>query len=422
MAASRPAFAAPPSRPAGRGARLRLGRYAARAGGAASRRLGGGSGTVIAGRILRAVAPSAVADLSAGREVVLVSGTNGKTSITALVVAALGDERSVDSNRNGANTPVGVAGTLAGTDASRLVLEIDEGWLPWAVRETRPVAVVLSNLSRDQLSRHHEVGALAGKWRSGLAGVPLVVANADDPHTVWPALTARRQVWVAAGGAWTADSLVCPACGARCLRTGPQWWCESCDLSRPQPDWWLEDGVLVSGTERAPLRLDLPGRFNLANAAIAAATARAAAGVDLAAAVRRMGEVRSVAGRYERTRLRGHDLRIMLAKNPAGWLELLDMMAGDSHPVVLAFNADGVDGRDPSWLYDVSFASLRDRRVVVQGRRATDLLVRLELDGVPARSVRGPLSAALWELPSGRVDVIGNYTAFQSALKEVRRG
>jgi lipid II isoglutaminyl synthase (glutamine-hydrolysing) len=132
--------------------------------------------------------------------------------------------------------------------------------------------------------------------------------------------------------------------------------------------------------------------------------------------------VHSVAGRFERVRFRGHDLRILLAKNPAGWLELLDLMAAERHPVVLLFNADGVDGRDPSWLYDVSFAPLRGRLVVVQGRRATDLLVRLELDGVEARLVRGSLASALWELPAGRVDVVGNYTAFQGALKEVRRG
>jgi hypothetical protein len=112
----------------------------------------------------------------------------------------------------------------------------------------------------------------------------------------------------------------------------------------------------------------------------------------------------------------------MLAKNPAGWLELLALMTSDGHPVVLLFNADGVDGRDPSWLYDVSFAVLRGREVVVQGRRATDLLVRLELDGVPARQVKGPLRAALDGLPAGRVDVIGNYTAFRAASAELHHG
>jgi hypothetical protein len=112
----------------------------------------------------------------------------------------------------------------------------------------------------------------------------------------------------------------------------------------------------------------------------------------------------------------------MLAKNPAGWLELLDLMAPDRHPVVLLFNADGVDGRDPSWLYDVSFAALDGREVVVQGHRAADLLVRLELDGVAARRVPGPVSAALAALPPGRVDVVGNYTAFRRALGELHHG
>jgi UDP-N-acetylmuramyl tripeptide synthase len=411
-----------PERRAALGGRVRLARYAARAAAATSRRLRGGSGTVVAGRILQAAAPAAVRTLSADRDVTLVSGTNGKTSITALTVAALASASPVGSNRDGANTAMGLAGTLASTDASRLVLEVDEGWLPWAVRETGAGTVVLSNLSRDQLSRHHEVGALSTSWRAGLAGVPLVVANADDPDVVWPALAARQQVWVAAGGRWTADSLVCPACGGRCRQAGSRWGCHSCGLRRPRPDWWLEDDVLCHDDARIPVRLDLPGRFNLANAALALATAHATGGVGLEAAIGRLRDVHSVAGRYERLRFRGHDLRILLAKNPAGWLELLDLMAPDRYPVVLLFNSNGVDGRDPSWLYDVSFAPLRGRSVVVQGRRATDLLVRLELDDVDARRIRGSLAAALWELPSGRVDVVGNYTAFQGALKEVHRG
>jgi UDP-N-acetylmuramyl tripeptide synthase len=306
------------------------------------------------------------------------------------------------------------------------VLEVDEGWLPWAVRELRPRAAVLSNLSRDQLSRHHEVGALARSWRSALAGVPLVVANADDPAVVRPALAARRQVWVSAGATWTADSLVCPACGDRCRRLPSGWRCASCGLRSPRPDWWLEGDVLCRRDARIPLRLDLPGHFNLANAALALATAEATgavpAGPGVVEAAAHLSDVQSVAGRYERVRFRGHDLRILLAKNPAGWLELLDLMSRDRFPVVLLFNAGGVDGRDPSWLYDVSFAPLRGRTVVVGGRRATDLLVRLELDEVDARLVRGSLAEAVWSLPAGRVDVVGNYTAFQRALKEVHRG
>jgi UDP-N-acetylmuramyl tripeptide synthase len=403
------------------GGRVRLARYAARATAAVSRTVRRGSGTVMGGRVLQAAAPAAVRILAGGRHTTLVTGTNGKTSITALTVAALGGA-GVGSNQDGANTAAGIAGTLATTDARRLVLETDEGWLPWAVRETRPAVVVLANLSRDQLSRHHEVGALAATWRAALAGAPAVVANADDPAVVRAALAARHQVWVGLGSRWHEDSQVCPACGGRCLATTSDWRCTRCSLRRPAPAWWLADDVLHGPGVAVPLRLDLPGHFNRANAALAVVAAVTGSGVGPEEAAARLRDVRSVAGRYELVHFRGHDLRLLLAKNPAGWLELLDVLGEQQGPVLLLFNADGVDGRDPSWLYDVSFASLRGRLVLVQGRRATDLVVRLEHDGVRAEAVAGALADAVWRLPAGQVvDVVGNYTAFRRALREVRR-
>jgi lipid II isoglutaminyl synthase (glutamine-hydrolysing) len=401
--------------------RLSVARNAARVAGAAARRLRGGSGVVIGGRVLLGVEPGSVPAVSRGRDITLVSGTNGKSTTTSFIVAALGKSAQVATNEDGANTAAAVAGLLGSTDARRVVLEVDEDWLPWAVRETSPRAVVLTNLSRDQLTRHHEVRAVAEAWRCGLAGVPLVIANVDDPSVAWSALAARRQVWVAVGAGWTADSLVCPACAGRCIRTGSDWACSSCAFRRPEPQWWLEGDILRSPTARLSLFLDLPGRFNVANAALAVVAAQHLGATSARDAARRLDAVHSVAGRFKRVRLYGHDLRIMLAKNPAGWLELLGVMAPDRHPLVLVLNAEGVDGRDPSWIYDVSFRPLRGRTVVVQGRRATDLLVRLEHDGVAATHVPGPLAAALWKLPAGRVDVVGNYTAFRSAIQEVGR-
>ena len=401
--------------------RLAVARYAALAAGVLSRRLRGGSGLVIGGRVLLTIEPHAVAELSRGRSIVLVSGTNGKSTTTALTVAALGNDTPVATNRDGANTAVAVAGVLGSTSARQVVLEVDEDWLPWAVEQTSPRAVVLTNLSRDQLTRHHEVGAVSSAWRRGLSDVPLVIANADDPAVVWSALAACRQVWVAVGAAWANDSWVCPACGDRCLRSGSDWRCRSCDLSRPEPDWWLDGDVLRTAGSAIPLVLGLPGHFNLANAAFAVAAAHHVQSVSTGDAAARLRTVQSVAGRFEHTHLLGHDVRVMLAKNPAGWLELLDLIGEDLHPLVLILNAEGVDGRDTSWIYDVSFAALGGRTVFVQGRRATDLLIRLQHDGVAATHVPGSLGAALELLPAGPVDVVGNYTAFRRAVMEVRR-
>jgi UDP-N-acetylmuramyl tripeptide synthase len=340
---------------------------------------------------------------------VLVTGTNGKSTVTAMLRAALATRGPVASNADGANTPAGLVATLAGSPAQQVVLETDEGWLPWAVAQLRPVAVVLLNLSRDQLHRHPEVRALAASWRAPLAAVPTVVANADDPAVVWAAGMARAPVWVAAGRPWRDDATVCPACGRLLRWRREHWWCD-CGLRRPSPG--PADDLVDQ------LSVHLPGEVNRANArtSLAAATSL---GVAPAAAAAALADVHAVAGRYAEVDVAGRRVRLLLAKNPASWQTTLRLCASDPRPVVLAFNADGVDGRDPSWLYDVDFTPLRGRPVVVCGRRAADLHVRLRIDEVPVVGRCSDVRAALALLPPGPVDLVANYTAFQESRRSL---
>ncbi len=382
-----------------------------------SRLTGRGSGGVIGGRVILALSPDAAQQLATGRDVMVVSGTNGKTTTTSLLVAAIRVADPVDSNANGANTPAGVVTALADGFSAHVVLEVDEGWLPWTVAQVAPSTAVLLNLSRDQLSRHHEVGRLASAWREALTGVDTVVANVDDPAVTWSALAAGRPVWVAAGQRWTEDSLACPRCGRLFRRDDAIWACV-CGLHRPDPDWWLEGDDLVSRDRRLRLALTLPGAHNRANAAMAVAAA-ASRGVDPAAAVAALHDIDDIGGRYVRRRLGTHEVRLLLAKNPAGWLEIVELVRDGGNPLVLAFNSDGVDGRDPSWLYDVSFRGLAGREIVVIGRRAADLRVRLELDGLAPTVIVGGVREALAAIPPGPVDLLANYTAFQEARREL---
>ena len=122
----------------------------------------------------------------------------------------------------------------------------------------------------------------------------------------------------------------------------------------------------------------------------------------------------SVAGRYTQVSRRGVDIRLLLAKNPAGWLEALDVMSPAPTCVLLAVNAQGPDGRDTSWLWDVDFRRLRGRTVLVGGERRLDLAVRLEADEVAFQLVNNideAVVAARATAPS--LEVLANYTAFQ---------
>ncbi|MGH9123193.1 MAG: Mur ligase family protein, partial [Acidimicrobiales bacterium] len=247
--------------------------------GTLSRRLGRGTGSVIGGRAILAIDPGALRQLARGRDIALVSGTNGKTTTTSLLCAAMQAQGAVVSNALGANLPPGIAAALArAPEGARLaVLEVDEAWLAQVVAATDPAVVVLLNLSRDQLDRNNEVRRLASAWRELLAGHEAlhVVANADDPLVAWAGDAAASVTWVGAGQRWTADAAGCPSCGGRILfpaATGGAWACSQCSFHRPALDVWLDgDEVVFTGGERVAVHLRLPGRINVANAAMAMA-------------------------------------------------------------------------------------------------------------------------------------------------------
>jgi UDP-N-acetylmuramyl tripeptide synthase len=389
-----------------------------------SRRLGRGGGSVVGGRAILALDPGALGILVADRPVALVSGTNGKTTTTRLLGAALAVGGPVTTNLTGANLPPGLAAALAaGPPGGRAALEVDEAWMETVVPAIRPAVVLLLNLSRDQLDRNNEVRQLAARWRrtfDGRAGTT-VVANADDPLVAWSAGAAPDVCWVGAGQPWTEDAAGCPSCGGRILfEPAGGWACSSCELHRPDLDVSLVgDRLLTSDGWSGRLNLALPGRANRANAAMAMAGARRL-GIAPDAALAAMAATDEVVGRYATVTAGGVRARLLLAKNPAGWLEVLDVLTPPPAPVVVAINARIADGRDPSWLWDVPFERLVGRVVIASGERGRDLAVRLHYAEVDHRLVLDPVEAVA---AAGRaaldaglppvIDAVGNYTTFQ---------
>jgi UDP-N-acetylmuramyl tripeptide synthase len=391
---------------------------------ALSRRVGAGEGSVIGGRVLLAVDGGALERLAAGRAIALVSGTNGKTTTTSMLAAALGTRGPVTTNATGANLMSGLVTTLARGGASEpAVLEVDEGLLPAAVAVLHPAAVALLNLSRDQLDRIGEVRIHAQRWRAALEAAPstVAVANVDDPLVVWAAGLARAVTWVGTGQRWRLDAYSCPNCGEQIgWDDDGHWACTNCGLARPTPHIALDgDDVVLADGRRLRLDLQLPGWANKANAVMASAAADAL-GVDVAAGLAAMGRVAHVAGRYQVVDVDGTTVRLLLAKNPAGWAEALDLLRPPPMPVVVGINARIPDGRDPSWLWDVPFERLRGRLVIATGDRGRDLAVRLRYADVEHRFVDG-YAEAVRATGANDIDLAANYTSFQDARRELAR-
>lgn len=397
---------------------------------ALSRATGRGDGSVIGGRLGMMIDPDLLAHLAAGRRIALVSGTNGKTTTTRFTAAAVGVLGDVATNSFGANMPTGHTSALARAGATPYaVLEVDEHYLAQVLRATTPLVVALLNLSRDQLDRAKEVAMMAQLWRDALADHPEVhiVANADDPMVVYAAAAHAATAgtggvtWFSAGQRWREDAHVCPACGAHIERDEADedaWRCATGDLTRPAPQWTVDDSAVIDpeGT-RHEVKLQLPGKVNVGNAATALAVAHRF-GVSPADAAPKLAEVASVAGRYAQVDRDGRNIRLLLAKNPASWLEAFDM--AEEQPTLLSINARDPDGFDTSWLFDVDFAPLRGRQVLITGDRAYDLAVRLQVNDVPFTHVK-TFDEAVAAVPPGRLEVIANYTAFQDIRAELDR-
>mgnify|MGYP000845852834 FL=1 len=394
---------------------------------------------MIGGEVAMRVSPRIMADLAAPMDTVIVSGTNGKSTTTRMVRAALETRGPVASNTNGDNMASGVITALMNAPrAPFAALEVDEMHLPAVAGEVNPEVLVLLNLSRDQLDRVGEISSVELRLRQAVEDHPnaIIIANCDDPLIVSAACSSSKVVWVAAGAGWGADSIAYPR-GGRVLWENGTWRLvpaqsggalpELCE--RPRPDWWLDDIDLSASTPKARLNgpdgvsaelaLALPGRANLSNAAQAVAAA-AVLGVSPQAAADAICSVHEVAGRYSIYEVDGRQARIMLAKNPAGWQETMTMIDPEVKQVVIGVNGQIPDGQDLSWLWDVDFGALARTsdedgepiRVVACGERGADLAVRLEYANIHTSFVKTPMEA-LAACEPGRVEMLLNYTALR---------
>lgn len=266
----------------------------------ASKQLGMGSGAMIGGKVAQKIQPKALARLALDRRVVMVTGTNGKTTTTQMIAEALRSQGSAASNATGANMPGGhVTALMNALDAPFAALEVDELHLAGVTGQLEPAVIVLLNLSRDQLDRVGEMRSVERSIHRALEQAPgtRVIANADDPNIVSAATDHVNVTWISGGVRWKDDALNCPRCGASLCDLSTDWEC-TCGLAKPAADWTVTDTGL-SGPDGAVRELapHLPGHVNRINAAFALATATEL-GCDESAALRRIEAIEQASGRY----------------------------------------------------------------------------------------------------------------------------
>jgi UDP-N-acetylmuramyl tripeptide synthase len=442
--------------------------WAAKAAGLASRRLGRGGGTAIAGLVGLKLRPDLVGQLASqlGQGCVIVTGTNGKTTTSRLIAEiARASGLAPLANASGSNLIRGVAATLTqavdvtGTlqdGEKRLgVFEVDEATVPLVLRQLKPRAAIFTNLFRDQLDRYGEVEAVAALWRGTLADAPegmTLVLNADDPSIaalgeghanslyfgIEDASLARDQIEHAS------DALNC-RCGARLTydvvyfgHLG-HWRCAACGRHRPAPQVSASDVQLRDGRsstfELRPagttVEMSLGGLYNVYNALAAAAIAQALS-LPSRAVTGALQSTGAAFGRQEAFEVDGRRVEMFLAKNPAGTNQVLDAVRRDpERKTALVLLNDGIaDGRDISWVWDADFetAAGQFETVIVSGTRAAEMALRLKYAEWPEDRLRVEadttvaLNTALAATPAGAcLTIIPTYTAMLTVRELLAR-
>ncbi|MCJ7725439.1 MAG: MurT ligase domain-containing protein, partial [Acidimicrobiia bacterium] len=372
--------------------RLRIATLVGRLAGRVSQLLGRG-GSAIPGLVGERIAPRLIEDLVGRLPVVVVTGTNGKTTTTKLLVGMLeAGGRRVITNPSGSNLARGIATRLIEVshrgriDADLAVFEIDEAAVRSLGPRLKPRMVVVTNLARDQLDRYGELDTTAAHIRAALEHTGTAVLNADDPLVAGLAGTAGSDVFF--GGA---DGVRAAMPDDRTL-----YGDESAARPGPEPDLLVVsadaegDGQQVdiaSGGRPMTIRLQLPGVYNAYNTA-AALLAASTMGMDIAVAVGAAEAVVPAWGRGQVIDYQGRRIRLLLVKNPAGFNQAIRLLteAPQEAPVLIAINDNTADGRDVSWLWDARIEDLAGtrHRYATAGIRALDMAVRLKYAGIEA--------------------------------------
>ncbi|WP_267399214.1 MULTISPECIES: Mur ligase family protein [unclassified Bifidobacterium] len=385
-------------------------------------RLSHHGGSALPGKVVERIDPGFLARTLSElpRGVVLVSGTNGKTTTTRMVASMLESlGLKVFTNPTGSNFTRGVVSALVSAlglsgrlHADIAVLELDEAYAVHFVRQVKPRYALLLNVMRDQLDRFGEIDTTArllGQVAQATTGT--VVLNREDPRIARLAAQTPAQTGVAYFG--LSDDLLTyfPTDDDMHASDRESDGAGADNVSRSfRPGHRLPAEATLERVmeHRAAFRLDgrlletdlrLEGVYNFYNAAAALALVRVVLEdrePDDAALMDALSKVTPAFGRGEVITYQGAPVELVLVKNPMGFRLALSSFNPVGQDTMIGIRDEYADGRDMSWLWDVDFTSLRDTGVaMVSGTRAYDMALRLAYDQVPTEAIETDLDRAL---------------------------
>ncbi len=404
--------------------------------------------------------------VSKGYKVILVTGTNGKTTTTSMIYNMLKNSNlKVITNSTGANLYTGItscfienfsflkSGQTKYAHTKYAVIEIDEANVKLVTAYITPEIITVTNLFRDQLDRYGEVYTTLKKILEGIEKVPgtKLILNGDesllgDLDEVYgkeniyfgfnAAVDDKKEVDI------NADAKFCKKCKNTykyeyiTYNHLGKFYCENCGYKRPELQFHLDEitettseGSLVK-INNMELYINQPGIYNIYNALCAFSVAKTLNIADNIISDTLKNQSSSF-GRQELIKIDGKDTKIILVKNPAGYDQAIKTLAFDDRKLSIAFllNDNYADGRDVSWIWDVNFEALHDlniERVSIGGIRLYDMAIRLKIAGIDESLFHiennyESLLKSIMQSSTDTIYILATYTAMISFRKFLNR-
>lgn len=398
-------------------------------------RLIGKNGSALPGLIIERVKPNFL-DVSLApvqKNIILVTGTNGKTTTTKMLVASLrGTGARVVTNATGSNMTRGLIaaliedmtyfGTLKRTDW--FVFEMDEAYAPIFTKNISPKLVVGLNVLRDQLDRYGEIDRTALLIQEAASGADAFVYNQLDPLLARSAKQlSGSDVAITSFG--VSESLNAHVANEQTLQG------ESVATRKVPPDAILTEAAEAGDMQQLSVAIQgvsydfiipVKGFHNALNATAVAACLLILSDSEISNGLKALATMPTPFGRGEKLHFGGKDITVALVKNPSGFTSNLETFVKQAAPEAVLFvvNDRLADGRDVSWLWDVDFKDVLSPSAVVStsGIRGYDMALRLKQDDFVVNTTTNVAAAIQDIMKSDYSDIviIPTYTA----LFEVR--
>lgn len=411
-------------------------------------------GSNFPGKIALKLDRNVLSSLTNGYKIIVVTGTNGKTTTTSNIYNILKDNGcKVITNDTGANMITGITSCFIENysffkrEERFAVIEVDEANLTLLNDYVKPEIICITNLFRDQLDRYGEVYTTLKKILKGVqkSENSKLVLNGDESLLGDLSLPNKMYYYgfctaVGEGNKIdiNADAKFCKKCKAPykynfiTYNHLGDYYCDNCGFKRPKLDYYVNEIrevgsdsslVLINGKE---YYINQPGLYNIYNALCAYSAAKLL-GIDENTIFNSLKSQKSKFGRQEDVSIDNKKVRIILVKNPAGYDQAINtiLLSNEEISLALLLNDNYADGIDVSWIWDVKFEKLNNLKInslIISGLRLYDMAVRLKISGLDTDKFKiaedyQKLLENIKECETEKVYVLTTYTAMLSLRK-----